>query len=203
MDKKLIQAMEKLRHREAEVRSILKAMVADRTMSTKAAKQLRKTRATRAISVDDDDNLFVPRGDLDEQLKTAELAVTEALEKVTKWEKKIEQHKELHNVFWNGFNEYTEQMDEVMYRHICCNESDLVAKSADELFVYFNELRTFPKKYADLVQDTILKAARTPNQVNTSALGLLPETADTGDDMSDAEEEDDDVGFQRYENDED
>ncbi|PIA99319.1 hypothetical protein CB0940_03535 [Cercospora beticola] len=203
MDKKLIQAMEKLRHREAEVRSILKAMVADRTMSTKAAKQLRKTRATRAISVDDDDNLFVPRGDLDEQLKTAELAVTEALEKVTKWEKKIEQHKELHNVFWNGFNEYTEQMDEVMYRHICCNESDLVAKSADELFVYFNELRTFPKKYADLVQDTILKAGRTPNQVNTSALGLLPETADTGDDMSDAEEEDDDVGFQRYENDED
>lgn len=94
-------------------------------------------------------------------------------------------------------------MDEVVYRHIRCDESDLVAKSADELFVYFNELRTFPKKYADLVQATILKAGRTPNQVNTSALGLLPETADTGNDIGDAEAEDDDVGFKRYENDED
>ncbi|PPJ52641.1 hypothetical protein CBER1_11421 [Cercospora berteroae] len=101
------------------------------------------------------------------------------------------------------FKKYTEPVDEGMYNHIRCDEWELVAKNAEELCVYFNELRTFPKKYADIVQDTILEPGRLANQVDTLAIGLVPETADTGDDVDDADEEDDDVGFQRYEDDED
>lgn len=83
-------------------------------------------------------------------------------------------------MFNDGFEDYTKRVDQDVYDHIRSDEAELSQMDEKQMKEYFATLTAFPEKHAKLVEATILKAGRTPGQVQvlsqteTSAVSLRP-----------------------------